>query len=61
MTEKTDSVVLTTPNSTWKGWLWDSADVSKEERRFILKAGSLVMLSLLSLLKLAPYSWTSLF
>ncbi|KAK6437732.1 hypothetical protein LTR95_006076 [Oleoguttula sp. CCFEE 5521] len=25
------------PPSTWRGWLWDSADVSKEERRFLLK------------------------
>ena len=25
------------PKSSWKGWLWDSADVSKEERRFLLK------------------------
>ncbi|KAH8586080.1 putative pantothenate transporter liz1 [Bisporella sp. PMI_857] len=24
--------------STWKGWLWDTADVSQEERRFLLKA-----------------------
>jgi len=23
--------------SSWKGWLWDSADVSKEERKFLLK------------------------
>ncbi|KAH6665184.1 putative pantothenate transporter liz1 [Halenospora varia] len=27
----------TTPSSSWKGWLWDSADVSKEERKFLLK------------------------
>ncbi|KAI1613227.1 putative pantothenate transporter liz1 [Exophiala viscosa] len=31
------SVASSTPSSSWKGWLWDSADVSKEERRFLLK------------------------
>jgi ACS family pantothenate transporter-like MFS transporter len=31
------SIVSSTPSSSWKGWLWDSADVSKEERRFLLK------------------------
>jgi ACS family pantothenate transporter-like MFS transporter len=24
-------------SSSWRGWLWDSADVSKEERRFLFK------------------------
>lgn len=33
------SVKSDTPSRTWKGWLWDSADVSKEERRFLLKVG----------------------
>jgi hypothetical protein len=37
--EKAVSVSSTTPSSTWKGWLWDSADVSKEERKFLLKVG----------------------
>jgi ACS family pantothenate transporter-like MFS transporter len=27
------------PSRSWKGWLWDSADVSKEERRFLFKVG----------------------
>jgi len=31
------SVASSTPESSWKGWLWDSADYSKEERRFLLK------------------------
>jgi MFS transporter, ACS family, pantothenate transporter len=31
------SAELAAPSSTWKGWLWDSADVSKEERRLLLK------------------------
>ncbi|KAE8449068.1 hypothetical protein EG329_008656 [Mollisiaceae sp. DMI_Dod_QoI] len=31
------SVASSTPSSSWKGWLWDSADVPKEERRFLLK------------------------
>jgi ACS family pantothenate transporter-like MFS transporter len=25
------------PKSSWRGWLWDSADVSKEERKFLFK------------------------
>ncbi|KAF8867029.1 putative pantothenate transporter liz1 [Acephala macrosclerotiorum] len=37
MVEKAASVASTTPSSSWKGRLWDSADVSKEERRFLLK------------------------
>ncbi|KAN0104087.1 putative pantothenate transporter liz1 [Hyaloscypha variabilis] len=43
MTEKnvsTDdavSIVSSTPSQSWKGWLWDSADYSTEERRFLLK------------------------
>jgi hypothetical protein len=37
--EKAPSVVSSTPSRSWKGWLWDSADVSKEERRFLLKVG----------------------
>lgn len=36
---KAGSVKSTTPSRTWRGWLWDSADVSKEERRFLLKVG----------------------
>jgi ACS family pantothenate transporter-like MFS transporter len=36
MAEKAVSIA-STPSSTWKGWLWDSADVSKVERRFLLK------------------------
>lgn len=39
MVEKAVSIASTTPPSSWKGWLWDSADVSKEERRFLLKVG----------------------
>ncbi|KAK4687117.1 MFS transporter, ACS family, pantothenate transporter, partial [Tremellales sp. Uapishka_1] len=31
------SICPSTRSSTWKGWLWDSADVSREERRFLLK------------------------
>jgi len=31
------SVTSSTPSISWKGWLWDSADVSAEERRFLLK------------------------
>lgn len=38
--EKADSITSSTPSQSWKGWLWDSADVSKEERRFLLKVGS---------------------
>lgn len=45
MAEKPASIASTTPSSSWKGWLWDSADVSKEERRFLLKVGCLAMLS----------------
>lgn len=37
MAEKEVAVVPVTPKSSWKGWLWDSADVSSEERRFLLK------------------------
>ncbi|KAK5065087.1 hypothetical protein LTR84_000923 [Exophiala bonariae] len=37
MAEKEIAVVPVTPKSSWKGWLWDSADVSPEERRFLLK------------------------
>ncbi|EXJ86020.1 hypothetical protein A1O1_06389 [Capronia coronata CBS 617.96] len=37
MAEKAPSVASSTPSTSWKGWLWDSADVSKEERRFLLK------------------------
>jgi hypothetical protein len=37
MVEKALSVTSETPSRTWKGWLWDSADVSKEERKFLLK------------------------
>jgi MFS family permease len=28
---------IASPPSRWRGWLWDSADVSKEERRFLFK------------------------
>ncbi|KAF2658327.1 putative pantothenate transporter liz1 [Lophiostoma macrostomum CBS 122681] len=37
MTEKAPSVASSTPSHSWKGWLWDSADVSKEERKFLFK------------------------
>jgi ACS family pantothenate transporter-like MFS transporter len=43
MAGKPDSIASKTPSSTWKGWLWDSADVSKEERRFLLKVGHLTI------------------
>lgn len=39
MAERPASIASSTPSSSWKGWLWDSADVSKEERRFLLKVG----------------------
>jgi MFS transporter, ACS family, pantothenate transporter len=35
--EEAGSVASSTPSATWRGWLWDSVDVSKEERRFLLK------------------------
>ncbi|KIW67243.1 hypothetical protein PV04_06508 [Phialophora macrospora] len=35
--EKAPSVASSPPSRSWKGWLWDSADASKEERRFLLK------------------------
>jgi ACS family pantothenate transporter-like MFS transporter len=35
------SIASTTESRTWKGWLWDSADVSKEERRFLLKVSGI--------------------
>ncbi|OAK94215.1 putative pantothenate transporter liz1 [Phaeosphaeriaceae sp. SRC1lsM3a] len=31
------STSSSTPSRSWKGWLWDSADASKEERRFLFK------------------------
>ena len=37
--EPAPSIASSTPSQTWKGWLWDSADVSKEERKFLLKVG----------------------
>ncbi|KAH7093496.1 putative pantothenate transporter liz1 [Paraphoma chrysanthemicola] len=37
MAEKAPSVVSSTVSRSWKGWLWDSADVSKEERKFLFK------------------------
>jgi hypothetical protein len=37
--EKEGSIASSTPSASWRGWLWDSADVSKEERRFLLKVG----------------------
>jgi hypothetical protein len=43
MAEKAPSIASSTPSASWKGWLWDSADVSKEERRFLLKVGYLTM------------------
>lgn len=65
MTEVVIYEVPTTPSSTWKGWLWDSADVSKEERRFLLKVGYATSLSNIqrSSFELNTYihSWTSLF
>jgi len=39
MAEKEVSVVPATSKNSWKGWLWDSADVSKEERKFLMKVG----------------------
>jgi MFS transporter, ACS family, pantothenate transporter len=42
------SIASTTPSGSWKGWLWDSADVSKEERRFLLKVDN--TLSIINLL-----------
>jgi hypothetical protein len=44
--EKEVDAASTTPSSTWKGWLWDSVDVSKEERRFLLKVGCFAWLSI---------------
>ena len=54
MPEKSDIIVSSSvidvarsepevPKSSWKGWLWDSADVSKEERRFLLKVGKYII------------------
>ncbi|KAH8902258.1 retrograde regulation protein 2 [Coniochaeta sp. PMI_546] len=37
MSKNPVSVVSSAPSRSWKGWLWDSAEVSKEERRFLLK------------------------
>ncbi|EPE33309.1 MFS general substrate transporter [Glarea lozoyensis ATCC 20868] len=37
MVQKAASIASSTPSVSWRGWLWDSADVSKEERRFLLK------------------------
>tara|TARA_R110002003_G_scaffold325_6_gene18813 strand:- start:15542 stop:16066 length:525 start_codon:yes stop_codon:yes gene_type:complete len=37
MAEKAPSVASSTPSRSWKGWLWDSADASKEERKFLFK------------------------
>ncbi|KAL2068570.1 hypothetical protein VTL71DRAFT_14907 [Oculimacula yallundae] len=37
MAERPASVTSVSKVSTWRGWLWDSVDVSKEERRFLLK------------------------
>jgi ACS family pantothenate transporter-like MFS transporter len=37
MAEKAPSVTSSTPSHSWRGWLWDSADVSKEERKFLFK------------------------
>lgn len=37
-----------TPASSWKGWLWDSADVSKEERRFLFKVSSVFPFALVA-------------
>ncbi|PMD13703.1 MFS general substrate transporter [Hyaloscypha hepaticicola] len=31
------SVSSSTPSISWRGWLWDSTDVSAEERRFLTK------------------------
>jgi hypothetical protein len=42
--QKAASITSSTPSQTWRGWLWDSADVSQEERIFLLKVGSLAML-----------------
>ncbi|KAL2414699.1 Pantothenate transporter liz1 [Exophiala dermatitidis] len=41
MAEKETSVASSTPSTSWKGWLWDTVDVSKEERRFLMKANPL--------------------
>jgi len=37
MTNKTPSTTSSTPSDNWKGWLWDSTNVSKEERKFLFK------------------------
>ncbi|KAF2499872.1 putative pantothenate transporter liz1 [Lophium mytilinum] len=40
MAEKAASITSSTSSTvsrSWRGWLWDSADVSKEERRFLFK------------------------
>ncbi|KAL6249511.1 hypothetical protein RBB50_003364 [Rhinocladiella similis] len=37
MAEKEPSVSVASQSRSWMGWLWDSADVSKEERLFLLK------------------------
>ncbi|KAF2022570.1 putative pantothenate transporter liz1 [Setomelanomma holmii] len=37
MAKKTPSIASSTPSHSWKGWLWDSADASKEERKFLFK------------------------
>ncbi|KAF2444153.1 putative pantothenate transporter liz1 [Karstenula rhodostoma CBS 690.94] len=37
MSKQTPSVVSSTPSHSWRGWLWDSADVTKEERKFLFK------------------------
>lgn len=57
MGEKTVSIASSTPESSWKGWLWDSADVSKEERRFLLKVCVTTMLG--PGWELIVYSWIS--
>jgi ACS family pantothenate transporter-like MFS transporter len=33
----TPSPSSTVPSRSWRGWLWDSADSSKEERKFLFK------------------------
>ena len=37
MGEETVSIASSTPSHSWRGWLWDSVDSTKEERRFLFK------------------------
>ncbi|KAF2833941.1 putative pantothenate transporter liz1 [Ophiobolus disseminans] len=37
MGRRPSSIASSTPSHSWRGWLWDSADSSKEERKFLFK------------------------